>query len=157
MVVSVHTGIEVQTLRPKRPLTLGWSLKETRLPPRLKPLMSAQLTEMVANSSKKPRHSCRSGSGVGPHTHRGGTVSTSMRWTLCRRTARSADSGVASHLAAFEAEQAVDRVIVETGMDKDAERPPEHQDIVLRQQSSLDEIEPHLEVDGLEVAVEMYW
>jgi hypothetical protein len=61
-------------------------------------------------------------------------------------------------LAAFEAEQAVDRVIVEIGMDKAAERPPpEHQDIVLRQQSSLDEIEPHLEVDGLEVAVEMYW
>jgi hypothetical protein len=39
-------------------------------------------------------------------------------------------------------------------MDEAAERP-EYQDIVVRQQSPLAEVEPHLEVDGLEVAVEV--
>jgi hypothetical protein len=53
MVVPFHTGIEVPTRRPNLPLTLGSSLKETVLPQRLKPLMSAQLMEMVARGSMK--------------------------------------------------------------------------------------------------------
>ncbi len=62
--------------------------------------------------------------------------------------------GVAAHLAAVEAEQPVDGIVVEVRVDVAAERA-EHEDVVVREQPPLAEIDARLEVDRLEVAVEV--
>jgi hypothetical protein len=62
--------------------------------------------------------------------------------------------GVAADLAALIIEGSSDGVVIEVGVDEVAESP-EDQDIVLRQESSLAEIDAGLEVDGLEVAVKI--
>src|SRR6266540_1531958 len=62
--------------------------------------------------------------------------------------------GVASHLSALIIEGSSDGVIVEIGVDETTESAKD-QDIVLRQEASLAEIDAGLEVDGLEIAVEV--
>jgi hypothetical protein len=68
--------------------------------------------------------------------------------------AASEIGGVASHLSALIVERPWIGVIVKISMDE-AAKSLEHQNIVLRQQPSLTEVHTHLEVDGLEVAVEV--
>ena len=53
IVIPDHSALEVPTLSPKRPRTLGSSPNDTRLPPRPKPSISAQFTERVARGSMK--------------------------------------------------------------------------------------------------------
>ena len=62
--------------------------------------------------------------------------------------------GVAAELAAFIVEGAVQRIVVEIGVNE-AAKGPEHQDIVVAQQSPPAEIDAALEVDGLKVPVEV--
>ena len=62
--------------------------------------------------------------------------------------------GVASDLPAVEAEDAVDGVIVEVGVDE-AAKSPKDEDVVFREQIPLAEVDARLEVDRLEVAVEV--
>jgi hypothetical protein len=62
--------------------------------------------------------------------------------------------GVASDLPAVEAEDAVDGVVIEVGVDVAAESPKD-EDVVFREQSSLAEVDARLEVDRFEVAVEV--
>ena len=63
-------------------------------------------------------------------------------------------SGIAADLTAIEVEDAADGIVVEVRMDEAAERP-EDENIVIREEAPLAEVDARLEVDGLEVAVQI--
>jgi hypothetical protein len=62
--------------------------------------------------------------------------------------------GVAADLTAIEVEVCAELIVVEIAVHEPAEHA-EHEDVALPKEVALAEIEPHLEIDYLELAIEV--